>query len=84
MQDSLPFLTLESKFHSVSSRKQQLVDADVHGLREMAQYGLKGLMAYFDHAERLRMHNANTYTDDKRDEVFNRVSSIEDTSMHDR
>lgn len=33
------------------------------GLNEMLQYGLKGLSAYFFHAEKMRHSFPNAYTD---------------------
>eukprot|EP01040_Poterioochromonas_malhamensis_P009681 gene9681-10511_t len=70
-RDQDDFLKFEAKAHGILSRKAAGIDPDALAGREMAQYGIKGTMAYFAHAERIRGHlNPNAYPAEKRDQVF--------------
>lgn len=68
-RENKDFLLMEAKAHGVLSRKG--MGEDVLGVREMCQYGIKGTMAYFAHAERIRAHmNRTAYPEDQREQVF--------------
>eukprot|EP01084_Bolivina_argentea_P075830 137431_1 len=57
---------------SLHATKQIIGDANCFGLRECAEYGLKGMMAYFQHAE--YMHKSTgykIYSNEERDEIYN-------------
>lgn len=44
-------------------RKKIIGDENLFGLIELCMYGIKGLAAYYYHAEELRKLNPNTYSD---------------------
>eukprot|EP01083_Nonionella_stella_P066492 175134_1 len=59
---------------SLYATQELIGDANCFGLRECAVYGLKGMMAYFQHAELLHGSGPNpTYSADERDEVYKTV-----------
>lgn len=73
-RDNQDFLKLEAKAHGILARKAQGMGDDAMAMREMSQYGLKGTMAYFAHAERIRSHlNPKAYSDADRDQVFSQL-----------
>lgn len=73
-RDNQDFLKLEAKAHGILARKAAGMGDDAMAMREMSQYGIKGTMAYFAHAERIRSHlNPNAYPADKRDAVFSKL-----------
>jgi len=68
------FLKLEAKAHGIIARKNAGINEDSLAMREMSQYGIKGTMAYFAHAERIRSHlNPNAYSEERRNEVFSKL-----------
>jgi hydroxylamine reductase len=71
--DDKAFLRLEGKAAGLQARKAAYGNADAFGLREMAQYGLKGTMAYFAHAERIYQQNPNAYSSVDRENTFSRL-----------
>lgn len=73
-RDNQDFLKLEAKAHGILARKAAGMGDDAMAMREMSQYGIKGTMAYFAHAERIRSHlNPNAYPAEKRDAVFSKL-----------
>jgi hydroxylamine reductase len=78
-RDNNDFLKFEAKAHGILARKAATSNKgneDALGVREMCQYGIKGLMAYFAHAERIRTHiNPSAYPLEKRDAVFSKLFS---------
>jgi len=60
--DDLNALDVLGSFHGVKARKSLMKHDDLHGLQEIALYGIKGAVAYFSHAERIRSINASAYT----------------------
>ena len=76
-RDNKDFLSLEAKAHGIVSRKNASVNKDnedAFAMREMSQYGIKGTMAYFAHAERIRSHlNPSAFPEEKREAVFNQL-----------
>jgi len=64
------FLAFEAKAHGVLQRKAKMNDNNAMVVREMAMYGIKGTVAYFNHAERLRKANPSAYSDAARNEVY--------------
>lgn len=71
--DSEDFLYLEAKLQGVLDRKARMADDNAMVVREMAMYGLKGTMAYFNHAENIKKVNPAAYSDAARDEVFGKL-----------
>jgi hydroxylamine reductase len=71
-KDNDDFLKLEAKAHGIIAKKKAAGgDEDTIGVREMCQYGIKGTMAYFAHAERIRSHvNPSAYPEERRQMVF--------------
>lgn len=74
--DNTDFLMLEAKAHGVLARKALMKDDNALVVREMAQYGIKGTLAYFDHAERLRKVNPAAYSAEDRNQVYNKTFSL--------
>lgn len=74
-RDNNDFLALEAKAHGIVARKASGMGDDALAMREMGQYGIKGTMAYFAHAERIRSHNPSAYSDAQRDAVFSKLFS---------
>ena len=75
-RDNKDFLLMEAKHHGILIRKATGSGDDAMAMREMSQYGLKGTMAYFAHAERIRSHlNPNAYTNEQREQVFSKLFS---------
>lgn len=73
-RDNKDFLMMEAKAHGILARKAVGSGDDAMGVREMGQYGIKGTMAYFAHAERIRGHlNPKAYSNEQRDEVFSKL-----------
>ena len=66
---------MEAKVHGVLQRKAIMKDDNAMVVREMAQYGLKGAMAYFNHAERLRKANPSSYSEEERNDVYSKLYS---------
>eukprot|EP00928_Gymnodinium_smaydae_P071826 TRINITY_DN55307_c0_g1_i1.p1 TRINITY_DN55307_c0_g1~~TRINITY_DN55307_c0_g1_i1.p1 ORF type:complete len:647 (-),score=84.34 TRINITY_DN55307_c0_g1_i1:110-1981(-) len=56
-------------------RSKQVRNDDLFGVVEMAIYGLKGVMAYFHHAEHLGIGTAS-YSEQERLEVYNEIFRI--------
>jgi hydroxylamine reductase len=72
--DNEDFLKFEAKANGIIARKALGGNPDALGVREMGQYGIKGTMAYFAHAERIRSHlNPKAYPEEKRNEVFSKL-----------
>lgn len=65
----------EGKKVGLEERKKGF-DPDLFGLLEMCCYGMKGLAAYFYHAEQLRAEDKSVYSEDQRKEVFKQVFDI--------
>lgn len=78
-RDNKDFLTLEAKAHGILNRKNSAANKgneDALAMREMSQYGIKGTMAYFAHAERIRSHlNPSAFPEEKREAVFKELFS---------
>ncbi len=55
------------------SRKKAMGNEDCFGLRECAQYGLKGFMAYMGHAEAMFRHDSSIYGEEERDDVYKKI-----------
>eukprot|EP01083_Nonionella_stella_P280583 954498_1 len=56
---------------SLYAYEDYIGDKNCFGLRECAQYGLKGMMAYFDHAESMNLKSGTKcYDDTERDFVY--------------
>eukprot|EP01084_Bolivina_argentea_P218083 370155_1 len=54
--------------------KENIGDANCSGLRECAAYGMKGSMAYFDHAELMHKSAPNgAYSQEDRDQVYGQL-----------
>lgn len=71
--ESEDFLYLEAKLQGVLDRKARMADDNAMVVREMAMYGMKGTMAYFQHAENIKKVNPTAYSDEARDEVFGKL-----------
>jgi len=72
------FITDESKLNDDAQRlatlyatKNNIGDANCFGLRECASYGLKGMVAYFTHAEDMNESAGHSiYSEQERDEIY--------------
>lgn len=71
--DNEDFLYMEAKLQGVLARKALMANDDALVVREMAQYGIKGAAAYFNHAERLRRANPGAYSTEEREEVYGKL-----------
>eukprot|EP01083_Nonionella_stella_P070583 188945_1 len=63
---------------SLYATKEFIGDVNCYGLRECAVYGLKGMVAYFEHAE--RMHKSTQkgcYSDEERDEIYGLIWGLQ-------
>lgn len=74
-RDNDDFLKWEAKAHGILQRRAvNKTNEDAMAMREMSQYGIKGTMAYFAHAERIRSHlNPNAYSEERRSEVYSQL-----------
>jgi len=64
--------------YGVVGRKNQLGDEDRHSLQELCLYGVKGAIAYLDHAERIRALHPEAYSQGQSDALFVSLYSILD------
>ena len=67
------FLTAEGRKHAVWLRYEKEPNPDAFALREFIRYGLKGVSAYLNHAERVRSFTnlaIPDYNDQERKEMF--------------
>ena len=66
-----------TRLASLYATRSNIGDVNCFGLRECASYGLKGMMAYFNHAEYMQKSAGNTiYSEQERDEIFDTCYSI--------
>ena len=68
--DDAVALDVEGRSRGVASRKALAGNDDLHGLQEIALYGIKGAVAYFSHAERIRSVNPAAYTEEESRKLF--------------
>jgi hydroxylamine reductase len=75
---------MEGKIHGVLNRKALMNDDNAMVVREMAMYGIKGTMAYFNHAERIRKSNPSAYSMEQRDVTFAKLYKALDSIAPER
>lgn len=76
-RDDLDYLKSFGSRYSVLSRYNLEKDPDVFALRELLRYGLKGVSAYYCHAERARKKGSvvpENYSEIDREEIYNGIT----------